>query len=177
MTYSGERILLNSQREGQVSRFPAWVMIVVPLCAILFQVYVPLFFQFLGFVEMPLLVVVYFALMRRNQISGLVLGAFVGLVQDALSKNPLGLFGIVKTLVGYFAASVGVRFDVEHGFVRLVLSFFFYLFHQFFYWVISRALLGQQATLDWRKMLILGLLNAIVGVSLFHFLDRVRETS
>jgi len=72
MSYSSGRILLSSQREGQVSRFRAWVMVVVPLAAILFQVYVPLFFQFLRFLEMPLLVVVYFALMRRNQIGGLL---------------------------------------------------------------------------------------------------------
>src|SRR5207302_4112624 len=121
----------------------AWVMLAVPLFAILFQIYVPLFFRFLGFLEMPLLVVVYFALMRRSQISGLAVGALVGLAQDSLSKNPLGMFGIVKTLVGYFAASVGVRLDVEHSLMRLVLGFFFYFFHQLVYWVMERAMLGQ----------------------------------
>jgi len=75
MTYSGERILLSSQREGQVSRFRTWVFLAVPLVAILFQVYVPMFFPFLNFLEMPLLVVVYFAIMRRNQVSGLMIGA------------------------------------------------------------------------------------------------------
>lgn len=107
MSYSdSERILLSSQREGQVSRFRFWVMLAIPMAAILFQVYVPLFFPFLSFLEMPLLVVVYFALMRRSQIHGLMVGALVGLAQDSLSKNPLGMFGIVDTLVGYFAASV-----------------------------------------------------------------------
>ena len=37
------------------------------------------------------------------------------------------------------------RFDVENSGVRLVLSFFFYFFHQFFYWVLARALLGAAA--------------------------------
>ena len=177
MSYSSERILLNSQREGQVSRFRAWVLLAVPLAAILFQVYVPLFFQFLGFLEMPLLVVVYFALMRRSQISGLLVGAAVGLAQDSLSKNPLGMYGIVNTLVGYFAASVGMRIDVDHGVIRLMLAFFFYLFHQFFYWVLARALLGQQLAFEWQRTLLLGVLNAVVGVALFHFLDRLRETA
>ena len=177
MSYSSGRILLSSQREGQVSRFRAWVLVVVPLLAILFQVYVPLFFQFLGFLEMPLLVVVYFALMRRNQIHGLLIGALVGLAQDSLSKNPLGMFGIVKTLVGYFAASVGVRLDVDNGLMRLLLSFFFFVFHQFFYWVMARALLAQQVTFELQKTLLIGLLNAVVGVSLFHFLDKLRETA
>jgi rod shape-determining protein MreD len=177
MTYSGDRLLLSSQREGQVSRFRGWVMVVVPLAAILFQVYVPLFFQFLGFLEMPLLVVVYFAIMRRTQISGLMIGAFVGLAQDSLSKNPLGMFGIDKTLVGYFAASVGMRFDVDHGLIRLLLCFLFYVFHQFFYWVMARALLSQQLVLDLPHIAILGALNAVVGVALFAFLDKLREHS
>jgi len=69
MTYSGDRLLLSSQREGQVSHFRGWLLLAVPLAAIAFQVYVPLFFQFFGFLEMPLLVVVYFAIMRRTQIS------------------------------------------------------------------------------------------------------------
>jgi rod shape-determining protein MreD len=176
MSYPDGRMLL-SQREGQVSRFRTWVILAIPLAAILFQVYVPLFFQFLGFLEMPLLVVVYFALMRRSQISGLMIGAVVGLAQDSLSKNPLGMFGIVKTLVGYFAASVGVRLDVDHFFLRLVLTFFFYVFHQSFYWVMQRALLGQQPAFEPQRWLVLGLLNAVVGVSLFHFLDKLRETA
>src|SRR5438445_523270 len=158
MSYSSGRILLNSQREGQVSRFRAWVL----LAAILFQVYVPLFFQFLGFVEMPLLVVVYFALMRRSQVSGLLVGAVVGLAQDSLSKVPLGMYGIVKTLVGYFAASVGMRLDVDHPFIRLLLGFFFFFFHQFFSWVLARALLGQQVDFDPGRTVQLGLLNSIV---------------
>jgi rod shape-determining protein MreD len=175
VSYSSGHILLSNQREGQISRFPAWVMLMVPLAAILFQVYVPLFFQFLGFLEMPLLVVVYFALMRRNQIGGLWVGALVGLAQDSLSKNPLGMLGIVNTLVGYFAASVGLRLDVDHPLIRLLLAFFFFLFHQLFYWLLAHALLGQQLAFEFQRTLVLGLLNAVVGVALFHLLDKLRK--
>jgi len=175
MNYSDGRMLL-SQREGQASHFRTWVMLAVPIAAILFQVYVPRFFQFLGFIEMPLLVVIYFALVRRSQISGLMVGAVVGLAQDSLSiKTPLGMYGIDKTLVGYFAASVGVRLDVEHLFLRLLLTFFFYVFHQSFYWVMQRALLAQQPPFEFHRWLVLGLLNAVVGASVFHFLDKLRE--
>jgi rod shape-determining protein MreD len=82
--------------------------------------------------------------------------------------------GIVKTLVGYFAASVGLRFDVDHPAVRMVLTYFFFFFHQFFYWVLSRALLAQQVSFDIQRTLFLGLLNAVVGLSVFHFLDKLR---
>src|ERR1017187_7202031 len=74
MTEYGDRYLVGNQRE-QVSRFRARVMLFVPLAAILFQVYVPRFFGFLGYLELPLLVTIYFALMRRSQIGGLFIGA------------------------------------------------------------------------------------------------------
>lgn len=178
MNYSEDgNVLLRSQREGQVSRFRFWVMLAIPLAAILFQIYVPLFFQFLGFLEMPLLVVMYFALMRRSQIYGLLVGALIGLGHDSLSsKTPLGMHGIVDTLVGYFAASVGVRFDVDNTLLRAVLAFFFFVFHQLFYWVMARALLAQQLTFDIQRTLMMGLLNAIVGIFLFHFLDKLRAS-
>ena len=176
MSYSESGRLVRNG-EVQVSKFRIWVLLAVALGAILFQVYVPLFFDFLRFLELPLLVVVYFSLMRRSQVQGVLVGALVGLAQDSLSKNPLGMFGIVKTLVGYFAASVSLRFDVDNGFVRTLLAFFFFVFHQFFYWVMARALLGRQDMFDLRQTLIIGLLNAVVGVSLFHFLDKLRQTA
>jgi rod shape-determining protein MreD len=115
--------------------------------------------------------------MRRSQVGGLLLGALVGLAQDSLSKNPLGMLGIVDTLVGYFAASVGLRLDVDHPLIRLLLAFFFFLFHQFFYWLLAHALLGQQLVFEVQRTLVLGLLNAVVGVSLFHFLDKLRKAA
>jgi rod shape-determining protein MreD len=177
MTYSGGRMLLSSQRESQVSRFNLWVSILVPFLALLFQIYVPLFFRFLNFLEMPLLVVVYLGLMRRNPISGLLVGAAVGLAQDAWSKNPLGMFGITKTLVGYFAASIGMKLDVDNVLIRFILAFFFYVFHQAFYWVLEHALLSQQSPFDLVGWLGLGALNALVGAALFHFLDKLRVTT
>jgi rod shape-determining protein MreD len=177
MTYSGDRILLSNEREGQTSRFRVWVIAAVALSSILFQVYVPRHIAFLGFLEMPLLITVYFALVRRNPISGLLVGAAVGLAQDSLSEHPLGMFGIDKTLVGYFAASIGVRLDVDHPLIRLLLAFFFYVFHKLLFWVMTLALLGKPLGLNWPAMAVEGALNAIVGLALFVFLDRLRQRS
>src|SRR5580704_8053248 len=177
MRYSDEHSLLYSQRETQISRFKAWVLLLVPLAAILFQVYVPLFFRFLAYLDLPLIVTVYFALMRRSPIGGLLVGAFVGLAQDSLSKSPLGMFGITLTIIGYVAASVGLRLDVDHPLIRLILGFFFYVLHEFIFWVLSRVLLAQQLAFETQRTLVLGLLNAIVAVSLFHFLDKMKERS
>jgi len=99
----------------------------------------------------------------------------IGLAQDALSPpNPLGMFGIVKTLVGYFAASASLRFDVENPMIRLVLGFFFFFFHQFFYWVLAHALLSETVDFDLQRTLVVAVLNAMVAVPLYHILDKLR---
>ena len=42
--------------------------------------------------------------------------------------------------------------------------------------VLARALLGQQMNFNLQRTLVLGVLNALVAMFLFHFLDRLRET-
>lgn len=145
----------------------------IPVLAILFQVYSPRVFGFLGFLELPLLVTVYFALMRRNQVWGLLIGCGIGLAQDAFSHNPLGVFGMVKTLVGFFAASLSQRVDVENQFIRFLIGFFFYFFHQFTYWVLVSTLLAQRIPFAPGETILFAVLNAAVAVPLFGILDRL----
>jgi len=169
-----ERLLVRTSRKEKSERLRAVWLIVVPLLAILFQVYVPRFVGFLSYLELPLLITVHFALGRRRPIQAVVYGMCIGLVQDSLSHQPIGMFGIVKTLVGYFAASVSQRFDVENPIVTFILAFFFYFFHQFFYWVLARALLGEAMIFDPQQTLLFGLLNAVVALPLFHVLDKLK---
>jgi rod shape-determining protein MreD len=173
MTEFGDQIL-TPPRKSRASRYRPLTMVAAAVAAILFQVYVPLFSQYLSYLELPLLVTVYFALMRRQPIAGILIGCSIGLVQDSLSHQPIGLFGIVKTLIGYFAASVSMRFDVENPLVRVILCFFFFVFHQIFYWVLTSALLGQSTVLDLPQSLVSGLLNAAVALPLFHVLDKMK---
>ena len=51
------------------------------------------------------------------------MGALLGLVQDALGPYAIGANGIAKTMVGYLAASVGIRIDVDNPSIRLLLTF------------------------------------------------------
>lgn len=175
MTEFSDRLLTEAPRRHRSTRFRPAALVIVPLVAILFQVYLPRFFQYLGYLELPLLVTVYFALMKRRPIPALLFGSAIGLGQDSLAHHPLGMFGIIKTLVGYFAASVSLRFDVDNPVVQFVLGFFFFFFHQFFYWLLTGALLGQQAVFNIQQTLVFGLLNAFVALPLFMLLDRIRE--
>ena len=172
--FTSEQLLTDAPRKSRIARLRPAVIVVAPLFAILFQVYIPQLVTFLSFLELPLLVTLYFALMRRSQVAGVLFGAGIGLVQDSLSHQPLGMFGIVKTLVGYFAGSVSLRFDVDNTLVRFVLAFFFFFFHQFFYWVLARALLGQLIDFNPQQTVLFGLLNAAVAVPLFLILDKMR---
>jgi len=155
------------------SRLRVLVILLAPLAAILFQVYVPLFFPFLAYLEMPLLVTVYFSLAWSHPVRATIYGAGIGLTQDSLSENPLGMFGITKTLVGYLAASIGQRLDMDNAFIRFSMAFLFFFFHQFFYWVLSGALLGLQTEFDAARTVLSGALNAAVAVPLFRILDKL----
>jgi len=163
-------------RKERSSMFNVAVITGISLLAILFRVYVSRFVPYLQYLELPLLVTVYFSLMWRSPIAGLFFGAAIGLAQDSLSKHPLGMFGIVKTLVGYFAASMSLRVDVGNPMLRLVLGFFFFFFHQLLYWVLANALLGQNLSFEVPTTLVLAILNAIVGVFLYQFFDRLKIT-
>lgn len=175
MIESGEEILRFPRKE-RLARFRPAVIAGVSLGSILFQVYVPRFVESLAYLEVPLLVTVYFALMRRSPAFGVIFGMIVGLAQDSLSHQPIGMFGIVKTLVGYFAASVSLRFDSANAVLRLVTAFFFMFFHQFFYWVLLRALLGQSVDFEFQRTVVLGALNAVVAVPFYLLLDRLKVT-
>ena len=175
MPDTSDQRLIDNPRRGKISKFRVVWLIVIPLASIAFQVNIPLFFKHLGYLELPLLVTVYFSLMQRNPMGGTFIGAVIGLLQDALANQPLGIFGMVKTLVGYFAASISIKIDVDNPTIRAALSFFFFCFHQFFTWILVRALLGQAIDFDVTQTLLFGLLNGLVAIPLFLILDKLRE--
>ena len=173
MSYSQDHIAEAPLRSGS-SKYRIPVIAGVALGAILFQLYVPRMIRLLDYLELPLLVTLYFPLMRRSPFSGMFMGAGIGLVQDSLSNNPLGMFGIAKTLIGYLAGSISQRFDDTNNWVRLTLAFLVYLFHQLLYWAMRRALRGEIIDLNWERTLVEAVLNALVAVPFFSLLDRLR---
>ena len=166
----------HDARKNRVSRFN-WMSIVgVPLAAILFQVVVPRFIPDLSYLELPLLVTIYFALSRRNPSAGLLLGMVVGVAQDSLSHTPIGLYGIAKTLVGFVASSLGSRIDVEHPLSRFFLTLFFFYFHHSVFVLTERLLLAEREPFVTVSLLMASLVNATLGVVLFPLLDRFRQS-
>lgn len=172
-----EQLIAGIPRRSKQSRFRITAWVLIPLAAILFQVYVPRFLEVLSYLELPLMVTVYFSLMRRQPVAGATIGMVIGLLQDSLSHHPLGMFGIVKTLVGYFAASVSQRFDVENSALRFMLCFFFFIFHQFLFWVLAKAFLGLNLEFQPPQTIIFAFLNAVVAIPFYLILDRLKSES
>src|SRR3954463_7635781 len=107
-------ISYTSREEIEVHKFSPLATAGIPLAALFFQAYVSTRLHWLQYFDIPLIVVVFFAVARRRPIAGLFPGTFIGLIQDSLTHLPLGVFGISKCIVGFLASSIGVRMDVEN---------------------------------------------------------------
>ncbi len=165
---------LISRREQETTFHPV-VLILVPVAALLCQVYLPHIFPQIGLLDLPLLVVIYFAIMLRGPIEGTLTGMVIGLVQDAQTSHPIGVNGMAKSIIGYAAASIGVRIDVENSITRLLLTGMFSLANSVLIYLIERRLLGFEMQWLWLHELAKMLANAVVAVGFFWFLDRLRR--
>jgi rod shape-determining protein MreD len=169
-------ITYTSGEQVEVYRFSIPVTVGVPLLALFLQALVPLRFpRFAVYFDLPLLVTIFFAMARRNPISGLFTGAVIGLAQDMLGHNPIGIYGIAKTVVGYGASSLGVKLDVENAGARLLVTLGFYLVHSAVYFTVARALVNMTQHWSWLNGILAGLANAILGVMLYFLLDKFKQ--
>jgi rod shape-determining protein MreD len=168
-------ITYTSNEQIEVYRFSIPVTVGVPLAALFLQAFLPVHFPFFGHFDLPLLVVIFFAIARRSQVTGLLTGALVGLAQDALTKQPLGLYSLTKTVVGYGASSLGVKLDVENAGARFLVTLFFYVLHQVIYFSVARGMLRLNMHYTWQHELSSMFLNAVVAVALFAVLDRFKQ--
>jgi len=168
-------ITYTSGEQVEVYRFSIPATIGIPLLALFVQAFLPRRFPFFSYFDLPLLVTIFFAISRRNPISGLLTGAVIGLVQDSLGGLPLGLYGIAKTVVGYGASSLGVKLDVENAGARLLVTLGFYLVHAAVYFTVARGLANLTLDWSWSRGVLAGLANAIVAVALFYFLDKFKQ--
>jgi rod shape-determining protein MreD len=163
-----------TRRELDVQRYPLIVVVLVPLTAIFLQALIPRFIPRFDIVDLPLLVTIYFAVGWRNPIAGTITGTVIGLIQDALTSRPLGLNGISQSVVGFFAASLGVKIDVEHPGTRLLINFAFTLLNIGIYLFIQHRMLVMNVRTNWLHEVIKAVINSIIGVFLFDILDRIK---
>lgn len=168
-------ITYTSGEQIEVYRFSIPVTIGVPLVALFLQAFLPQRLPFFSIFDLPLLVTIFFAMARRNPISGLLTGAAIGVVQDMLGPYPIGIYGIAKTVVGYGASSLGAKLDVENAGARFLVTLGFYLVHQAVYFAVARGMVNLTMNWSWSHGIIAGLANALLGVALYFVLDKFKQ--
>ncbi len=165
----------SSGLQVESQRISPVAAIVVAVLGLLLQSSLALWFPSTTAVDLALLVTVYLGFTRRSQIVGMVYGAFIGLAQDSLGHGPIGLYGIVNTVVGYSASSLGGRVDSDHPGIRLLATFGFYYVHLGIFVLLQKVLLERPVTNPGWRSVALALLNAVVGVLVYQLLDRLRR--
>jgi rod shape-determining protein MreD len=97
-------------------------LILVAAVAVTLEGFVPIYWDAFKYVDLPLIVTVYFALMR-DPIVGMLTGYAVGLGADlGPGAGPVvGIGGFSKTLIGFFVATVAVRFSLEGPLLRVLV--------------------------------------------------------
>jgi len=177
MTFRGS---LTSREQVSVYQFSWLAIILIPLVAVLIQVFIPVFIpakiRLLPVISLPLLVTIFFATARRNPISGLLTGCFIGLLQDLFAgyNHPLGIYGIALTVVGFLASSLGVKIDIENPGSRFLITFVFFGVEDGVYYGVAHGMLRQPLEWSWSHMAISALANAVIGIFVFRFLDRFK---
>jgi rod shape-determining protein MreD len=162
------------RRDIEIHRYPLLVYALVPLASLVLQAWLPRVTSPYDWFDLPFVVTVYFALGRRNPIQGTIMGAAMGLFEDALTHHAIGINGIAKTAVGFLAASVGVRIEVENRIVRLLLTFSLSLLSSAIYLFVSRFLLGLALEWSWLTELLRAVGSSLIALVLFPVLDRLQ---
>jgi rod shape-determining protein MreD len=143
---------------------------VIVALAVLLQTLLRGFWEPLKYIDLPLVVVTYFAL-RRDVVLALVVGCAAGLATDAFSGGLLGANGFTKTLIAYLIAALVTRVMLDNPLARIPVmagaaaldTLVYYLLHQLF---------GQPALESLVVVVAYKLIaTTIVGTFLFYLLD------
>jgi rod shape-determining protein MreD len=161
------------RRNNEIRRYPILAYALVPLAALVLQAWLPRVLGRWAWFDLPLVVTVYFALDRRSPIQGTLMGAAMGLFEDALSHHAIGVNGIAKTVVGFIAASIGVRIDVENHTIRLAMNFLLSLASSGIVVFVSRFMLGLDYEWQWYTAILAAVGNSLIALVLFPLLDRL----
>jgi len=168
---------LTSRDQIAVYEFSWPVVLLVPLAAVLIQIFVPVRVRYFPIIDLPFMVTIFFAVARRNPVSGCVTGCIIGLLQDLFAgpNHPLGMYGIPLSVVGYFASSLGVKIDVENPGSRFLITYLFFVLHQGIYYGVAHGLLRQAQVWSWSHVAISALANGIIALFVYAFLDRFKQ--
>ena len=125
----------------------------------------------LVYIDLPLVVVVYFAL-QRDMFQALMVGVVAGLATDALSGGGLlGAYGFSKTLTAYVIAAISTRVMLDNPLVRIPVLAGAVLLDSTVY-VLLHRMLGQASQRPFVELASYGLIwTTTVGTILLYLFD------
>jgi rod shape-determining protein MreD len=144
---------------------------IVLAVAILLQSSLRNIWQPLVYIDLPLIVVVYFAL-QRDMVQALVVGVIAGLATDALSSGGLlGAGGFSKTLTAYVIAALATRVMLDNPLVRIPVLAGAALLDASVY-VLLHRMLGQASQMPFVERVSYELIwTTVVGTILLYIFD------
>jgi rod shape-determining protein MreD len=164
----------DHRRDLGIRSYPLLVYVFAPLAALVLQAWLPRLLHGYTWFDLPLVITVYFALARRDPIQGTMMGAGMGLFEDALTNHAIGANGIAKTVAGFLAGSVGVRIDVDNFTIRMMMTFLLSLLCSAIYILVYRVLLGMDQEWRWLEELMKAVGTTAAAMVLFPLLDRTQ---
>ena len=170
-------IATDYRRELDIRRYPLAVYVLVPLAALVLQAWLPRLLGRFAYFDLPLLVVLYFSLIRRHPIHGTLLGAILGILQDGLTQGAIGIHGVANSVCGFLAASLGIRFVVENALLRVAMNFAFTLLAELLVVFVTRGVLGLEMHWNLLAQVLVAAGNALIWLVLFPLLDRLQIRS
>ncbi|HEX5412080.1 MAG TPA: rod shape-determining protein MreD [Terriglobia bacterium] len=166
---------LYRHRPKEAFRAHPGILSLIVFASLLLEMTLPPILPITRLFQLPLLATIYFSMIRENQMFGTALGTIVGLLEDALSHGYLGQMGMAKALVGYLAATAGLKLEFDNLLVRGFLIGVLVAVHNSFLYLLSRQLLGLPAPFAPLHILSSTMVNVALGLVLFPLFDRVRK--
>ncbi|MDQ3648971.1 MAG: rod shape-determining protein MreD [Acidobacteriota bacterium] len=125
----------------------------------------------LGHIDLPLIIVAYFAL-RRDPVQAVVIGTAAGLATDALSVGLLGAYGFSKTLTAYLIASLVTRIALDNPLLRIPVLASAAALDELVY-VLLHRLFGQSLAAPFAETVAFKMIwTTVVGTFIFYAFDR-----
>jgi rod shape-determining protein MreD len=120
--------------------------------------------------DLVLVVVVYIAL-TTGPLAGMLAGSVAGIIQDALSSGVVGIGGLAKSIVGFFAGIIGQQFIVTAALPRLVMFVAATVVHAAVYMGLYVGLTQRDFASPYKAVLTQALVNALAGMIAFTIIE------
>jgi rod shape-determining protein MreD len=121
-------------------------------------------------VDLVLVVVVYVAL-TSGPVTGLFVGSFAGILQDALSSGVIGVGGLAKSIVGFLVGAIGQQFIVTAMLPRLMMFLAATAVHAVVFMGFYVLVGLRSFPSPWTAVLSQALGNAAVGMIVFTIIE------